>query len=226
MRAASWRRARAIRDFAALILILSVRAVSGVVRPAMYRSLRVDRSRGEMRLISLSSRPFISAREQTSSGLKRESTSRLDRCVRSPAMCSSRGNNTGRVRSLRRLTSAAFTTMRVSHVENFERPSNERSFVYADNKAHCTASSASSLLRSTENAVRKRRACSRAKTAASASVSPAMALLTITDSSLAGRKSGLETAFLDGCACERSSLRQCRVCGGMASGLCGINRNV
>ena len=131
-------------------------------------------------------------------------------------MCSSRGNNTRRARNLRRLTSAAFTTMRVSHVENFERLSNERSFVYADNKPHCTASSASSLLRSTENAVRNRRPCSRAKTAASASVSPAMARLTITDSSLAGRKSGLATAFLDGCACERSSLRQCRVCGGMA----------
>ncbi len=193
----------------------------------MYRSLRVDRSRGEIWLIALSSRHSISARAQTSSGLRWESIGRVEHGSEFAPPSSSR-DNTRRARNLRRLMSAAFTTMRVSQVENFERLSNDRRFVYADSKPHCTASSASSLLRSTENAVRNRRPCSRAKMAASASVSPAMARSTITDSSLAGRKSGLATAFLDGCACERSSLRQCRVCGGMASvlGLCGINRNV
>src|SRR3984893_11622220 len=170
-RSASWCRARHRRACSVFSVTPRFFAASPVEYPSTSRNTNAVRSNGESSsrfalMISRSSVP-----SNTCSGFGPLAAKRSVAGNSSSRGVSS-SETAGRALALRRRITAALITMRVSQVENCERPSKRFRLRYAESRPSCKASSASSALPSTRRAVWNSGPWSRRNSASTACESP------------------------------------------------------
>ena len=150
-RLASFRRARQSLALTVFSDTLNIFAVSSVVHSRITRKTNTVRSIGESSSMWVLNTCSFSMRASNCSGVRPLETIRAVARI-SSVFCSSTRAVAGRAAKLRRRMRAALITIRVSQVENWERPSNPFKPRKAESKPSCRASSASSWVPMTPSA--------------------------------------------------------------------------